>query len=178
MYRHFAFFKKGAYSREWEGQVPEQDIPDSLIGESRQQALNAWATEISHPQQGEIGLDVTHFGYPFGDFCWMTFDEVDRRLEWRIMHRYIQIDRSTWKIDANNESPRPVRSTPDKLVIDITGTVLEPYYGSLFGQLVKRDGGWHLASVQPDFSLPEAALDLAIYVPSQEEAYAYACYND
>jgi len=114
------------------------------MGEERNKVLNEWATQVSYPTPGEVGLDVTQFGYPVGDFCWMTFDEVDRRLEWRTMHKFIQINRATWEIDANNKSPRPVRSTPEKIVIDVTGTALAPFYGSLHGQLTHENGRWIL----------------------------------
>lgn len=169
--RHFAFFRQGTgdYIREWKGPVDEPDIDPMLVGDAREVAMNAWTTDVLQPQPGEIGLDVTQFGYPVGDFCWMRFDEVDRLLDWPVSHKFIQIDRATMQIDTNSDSPRPIRSTPERIVIDITGTPLEPYYGSIFGRLVVRDGRWWLESREAHrLALTEAPIDLDISIPIQE----------
>lgn len=154
--RHFAFFRHdtGEYVREWKGSVPEPAIDLRLTGDAREQALIAWATEVSGGRPGEIGLDVTPFGYPVGDFCWMHFDVIDRCLDWPVAHKFIQIDRATLQIDVNHASPRPVRSTPERLVIDITGTSLEPYHGHIFGRVVRREDGWALEPLRDPAIVP------------------------
>jgi hypothetical protein len=59
-------------------------------------------------------------------------------------------------LDASAHSPRPVRSTPQKLVADVTGTPLEPWVDRLHGQLVRRDGRIVFEPFQP--GLPEAVV--------------------
>lgn len=135
MYRHFAFFRQdtGEYIREIEIDAAMPYINPRLSKEIRQHILDSWATEISEPKENEIGLDVTQFDYPLGDFCWMVFDPVSRMLDWPNMHTFIEINRKTGMIFANVQSPRPVRSTENTLIIDITGTPFEQYYGKIFG---------------------------------------------
>ena len=185
--RHFAFFRQrtGEYIREWKGPVPEPNIDPLLVGDAREIALNQWVTDVSQPQPGEIGLDVTQFDYPVGDFCWMVFRQPEWLLDWPVMHRFIQIDRATMTINVNNESHRPVRSTPNKLVIDITGTAMEPYYGAIFGTLVVREGRWWLEPIEADMdvhglsvpirtplALTERPIDLALPVLHKEVVLA------
>lgn len=167
--RHFAFFRQGTgeYVRDWRGPVPEPDIDPALVGEAREAVLNAWATDVSQPRPGEIGLDVTAFEYEVGDFCWMVFRQPERLLDWPVTHRFIQIDRAALVIHVNCESPRPIRSNADTIVIDITGTALEQFYGHLFGQLVRHKDHWALepmrdasAPTQTQRALEAARIDL------------------
>lgn len=164
--RHLAWFnvQTGAYIGEWQGLVPTPLLPPSLIGDARLMVLNEWLQQVQRvitpsgspypvtwqswdldawddcPDGGAVCLDVTMYQWPVGDFVWAQFDDVDRRLDFREMRKYLEITTSTLMLDANHASPRPVRSTPDKAVIDITGTPLGQLHGRLFGRLVKRDG--------------------------------------
>lgn len=153
MERHFAFFDAvtGVYVREWRGPV-EAYRPRWWHG---QRERDRWATRVSRPAPGEVGLDVTHIGWPVGDFCYCRFDSVDRMLDWGPPRYYIQIhDR---EIIANQESHRPIYGEG---ILDITGTALEPFHGRLFGRLTRVDGRWRLASTAPLPALAEAELDL------------------
>lgn len=141
MRRHFAFFSQtdGAYIREAAGDVPEPRIPAWVNGSIRLALLDRWATKVSQPRPGEIGLDVTQFDYPLGDFAWSSFDLVDRRLDWVEPHYWIEGDIAERRLVANTASPRPIRSHDTRLVLDVTGTPLQQHHGHLFGA-VKRDG--------------------------------------
>lgn len=180
--RHFAFFRQdtGEYVRESAGPVPDPDIDPALTGDARSAALNAWATDVSAPQAGEIGLDVTHIGWPIGDFCYCRFDVVDRSLHWGPPRYYVEIALDRMEIAANQESHRPVRSTdPTRLVIDITGTALEPLHGHLFGRLVRRSRHWaleprhdRLLAEPTQRALEAARIDLdMVTVPIRELAH-------
>lgn len=155
MVRHFAFFSQetGAYIREWRGPVapsPRRATRDEL---------DAWATSVSCPDDGEVGLDVTAIGWPVGDFCYCRLDlaQDPPLLEWGPPRHYVEIDLSTMAIVANQESHRPVRANPGRVVVDITGTALEPLWGSLFGRLRRRDGR---IAVVPPRALGEAPMHL------------------
>lgn len=119
--RHFAFFDgEGACVREWAGPVPEPDIDPRLVGPEREVALNAWATAVSQPAPGEVGLDVTHVGAEVGAFCWAHFDRIDRVLSFPERHRFVQIDKVTGRVSTVMESGMPVESNERHDVIDVT----------------------------------------------------------
>ena len=171
MVRHFAFFRQltGEYIREWAGPVPAPSAWVTRLGWPW--LLNRWATLVSQPQRGEIGLDVTHIGWPVGDFCYCTCDVVDRRLDCGPPRHYIEVHLTTGEIVANQESHRPIRSAvPGQRVLDITGTALEPYHGQLFGRFVPFEGrlifepARHVPRLRK--ALAAAAADLAPVRPS------------
>lgn len=145
--RHYAWFDSttGAYLDDRILDVPLPDIAHSLVGEARQQALNEW-------QQAMVGLprtaclDVTQFAYPEGDFVRARFDLVDRALLWDddALRCYAQVNRAL-RLYCYVTSHRPIRSTPERLVLDVSGTVLEQQFlagNALFGHFAKLDGKW------------------------------------
>lgn len=164
--RHLAWFnvETGAWIGEWLGRVPSPIVPPSMIGDARTMVLNEWQQQTQRlitpagspyqmqdqawdldawddcPPGGAVCLDVTMYNWPVGDFRWAVFDGVDRLLDFREMRAYLELTPATAMLDASVHSPRPVRSTPDKLVADLTGTPLEPWIDHLHGQLVRRDG--------------------------------------
>lgn len=149
--KHFVFFRNGKWIREWKGLVEEPKISYYLTGESREMALNAWATKVSCPEPGEIGLDVTHIDWPVGDFCYCTFDESNRTLDWGPLRYYIEVNLDTLKIISNTISHRPIHDEiPNQHVIDITGTDLEQFHGKLFGRFIYFNGNWKLISKSND----------------------------
>lgn len=164
--RHFIWFRveTSEWIGEWQGRVPEPQVPLSLIGEARLQVVNAWQQQIQRaitpsgspylmtaqawdldawddcPPGGAVCLDVTMYGWPVGDFQWACFDGVDRLLDFREMRAYLEVTPQTAQLDASVRSPRQVFSTPQKLVADVTGTPLEPFVEQLWGRFVRRDG--------------------------------------
>lgn len=164
--RHFAWFRAetGAWIGEWRGRVPAPAIPPVAIGHARQMLLNDWTQQTQRlitptrspyemqsqawdldawddcPAGGAVCLDVTMYGWPVGDFAWAIFDGVDRLLDFRQMRTCLQVTPATVTLDAVARSPRPIRSTADKLIGDITGTSLEPFADHLFGRFVRRQG--------------------------------------
>ena len=164
--RHFAWFhvETGAWIGEWSGRVQAPVVPPSLIGDDRLRVLNAWTQQTQStitpagspyhmreqawdldawddcPPGGAVCLDVTMYRWPVGDFQWAVFDGVDRLLDFREMRSYLQLTPAAATLDASLHSPRPVRSTVQKLVADVTGTPLAPWVDQLHGRLVKRDG--------------------------------------
>ena len=178
--RHFAWFRQdtGQWIGEWAGRVPAPVIPASLIGEARLMLLNEWTHCVqryitphgspNEPQAqawdldawddcqpgGAVCLDVTMYGWPVGDFYWAVFDGVDRLLDFREMRVWLQLSPATAMLDASVRSQRPVRSTSQKLIADITGTPLEPWIDQLHGRLVKCDGRIVFEPFQP--GLPDA----------------------
>jgi len=140
--RHFVFFDQtdGSYIREWRGPVQTPTLPPGLSSEVRKSMLNLWATAVSEPEANEIGLDVTQFNWPVGDFQWSCFDLVDQALLVEEPHHFIQLERATACIDAGVTSARPVRDSETKAILEITGTPLEAIRHSLFGQVRRQDG--------------------------------------
>lgn len=164
--RHLAWFRvdDGFWLGEWAGRVPAPMVPPSVIGDARLMLLNEWVQQTQRlitpsgspyemrsqvwdrdawddcPAGGAVCLDVTLYGWPVGDFYWSVFDGVDRLLDFREMRAFLQLSTETLWLDANVRSPRPIRSTPAKVIGDVTGTPLAPWIGRLHGQFVKRDG--------------------------------------
>lgn len=164
--RHFAWFRheSGQWLGEWAGLVPAPIVPPSVIGDWRLQLLNEWTQQVQRyitpngspyamqeqawdldawddcPAGGAVCLDVTMYRWPFGDFFWALFDGVDRLIDFRHMRAYLQLTPATATFDASVHSARPVRSSPQKLVADVTGTLLEPWVDKIHGRLVRRDG--------------------------------------
>lgn len=177
--RHFAWFTvdTGAWIGEWAGRLPTPVVPPALSGEARRLLLETWQHQAQSaitpagapyptaaavwdldawdtcPSGGAVCLDVTLYGWPVGDFRWAIFDSVDRLLDFRDQRTYVQVTPARAALDVVARSARPIRSTPEKLVIDLTGTSLEPLAGDLFGPLVRRDGRLLLL---PSAALPEA----------------------
>ena len=151
--RHFAWFivETGAYIGEWQGRVPAPVVPQHLIGDARLMVLNEWQQQIQRgitpfasawpttaqawnldawddcPPGGAVCLDVTMYCWPVGDFQWAVFDGVDRLIDFREMRAYLEVTPQTAMRDASVRSPRQVFSTPQKLVVDVTGTPLDPF---------------------------------------------------
>ena len=111
MDRHFAYFDQntGAWIRECRGPVPDPDIDTRLVGDARLGALNTWQQRIAPAGQDEVGLDVTHIGWPVGDFCYCAFDPVTRLLDWGPERFYIEIEMMALEVVANQRSHRPIR---------------------------------------------------------------------
>lgn len=180
--RHFAWFRQedGRWIGEWQGRVPAPVVPPSLTGEARLMVLNEWLQQVQRgitpfasayatsaqawdldawddcPPGGAVCLDVTMYNWPVGDFSWSVFDGVDRLLDFREMRTYLQLTPATATLDASLHSPRPVRSMPQKLVADVTGTPLAPWIDQLHGRLVRRDGRIVFEPFRP--GLPEAVV--------------------
>lgn len=180
--RHLAWFRveTGRWIGEWQGAVPAPVVPPSLIGDARRLVLNEWLQQTQRgitpfasaystmaqawdldawddcPPGGAVCLDVTMYCWPAGDFYWAVFDGVDRLLDFREMRAWLELTPALAMLDASVRSPRPVRSTPQKLVADVTGTPLEPWVDWLHGRLVRRDGRIVFEPVRP--GLPEAVV--------------------
>ena len=158
--RHIAFFRQsdGAWVREWEGQVPVPAFDPALIGDARLAALNGWQQQVIPAELGEIGLDVTHLGWPVGDFCYCTFDPVTRILDWGPDRFYVEIDIMMLEVVANQRSHRPLRAAdPRRHVIDITGTPWEPFHGQIFGRFVQQARGWSFVPSSNQALVPTGA---------------------
>lgn len=186
MLRHFAYFAAASirqvidgvlidvcpYIREWKGEVAAP--PDFILHLEdmplRQRALTGWMEDVAGRAPHEICLDVTSFDYPEGDFCWMVYrpyeeTEPGKRglLDWPDSHTFVQIDRATMRLQAYWQSVRPVRSTPQTMVIDVTGTPWERIYierGALYGTFRVING--HPAFVPDVFA--QRTLDAASHV--------------
>src|SRR3990167_9149155 len=166
IYRHFAWFHRhtGLWLAEWAGDVPAHLVPPELIGDDRLRDLNIWqqkivaqiklgrypaSAELCHAERwdacgpGEaVCLDVTQFGWPIGDHVWHGWNDTDRRIDWQesSMHVFIEVDRSTLRVVANQRSHRPIRdAVVGQHVIDITGTPLAAYHGQIWGRFVWRE---------------------------------------
>lgn len=171
--RHFAFFDrvKGCWLGEWRGVVPSPDIPLAITGDARLGFMDQWQQRVTQnlhrfkvdaaifdqpafdacPKDGAVCLDVTRFGWPVGDHIWHKWNDVDRFLDWGDDHTFIEIDTGQRQIVANQKSHRPIRSSQGRCIIDITGTALASYYGSIFGTLEKGSKGW---MIRPHEYLP------------------------
>ena len=189
--RHFVWFTvhTGGWIGEWQGKVPAPIIPPALVGDARLSLLNEWLHQTQRgitpvasaypmtaqawnldawddcPPGGAVCLDVTMYCWPVGDFYWAVFDGVDRLIDFREMRAYLQLTPATALLDASVRSPRPVRSTPQKLVADVTGTPLEPWIDRLHGRLVRRDGRIVFEPFRP--GLPQAVI---LAITDQNEA--------
>ena len=200
--RHLAWFnvETGGWIGEWQGAVPAPVIPPALIGDARLMLLNEWLQQVQRgitpfasaypptaqawdldawddcPPGGAVCLDVTMYNWPVGDFYWAVFDGVDRLLDFREMRAWLELTPATAILDASVRSPRQVRSMPQKLVADVTGTPLEPWIDQLHGRLVRRDG--RIVFEPFESGLPEAVVlsitdrndDLALLRSLEREA--------
>jgi hypothetical protein len=139
--RHFAYYSQadGSYVRE----VQLPGVPPAWIaalpGALRDYAFSRWSHRRASPRPGEVALDVTQFDYPVGDFCWSVLrfgdgDDGKPLLDFPTEHTFLQLVRVTGSVRAWWRSPRPVRSTEELWVLDVTGTALEALYGT-FGAL-------------------------------------------
>lgn len=182
--RHLAWFRldTGYWLGEWRGAVPAPTVPPELLGEARLQFLNAWLQRVQQfitpagapwdtqasvwneaawddcPPGGAVCLDVSMYGWPVGDFRWAVFDGVDRLLDFRDQRTYLQLRPATARIDAHGRSPRPIRSTPDAVMADVTGTPLEPVAGHLLGQWRRHDGRLVWVPDDAHATLPDPAM--------------------
>jgi hypothetical protein len=146
---HVAYFAQadGSWIREAHGLVEAPDLDPTLMGEARLGALNAWQQRVAPAGRGEVGLDVTGFGWPLGQFRYCRFDIKDRRLDWGPPRAYIEIDLRSRMVVANVRTHLPiVPAVPGQVILDITGTAWEPYHGRVFGVLTRTPAGW---MVQP-----------------------------
>ena len=100
-----------------------------------------------------VCLDVTHLGWPVGDHYWHRWDAIDQALESPVQRLHLQVDRATRRLDANQTSSRPIRSTAAKAMLDITDSALAPFHGHLLGPVVRREGRWVLPSAPVEMSV-------------------------
>ena len=202
--RHFAWFSlDGHWLGEWCGTVPSPPVRLlAQVGDARTLGLNAWLQEIQrmitpfaspYPADDEmwnesawdtceeghaVCLDVTHIGWPVGDHYWHHWNALDQTLESPVNRLHLQVDRATRRLDANQTSSRPIRSTMDKAMLDVTGTPLAPFHGSLLGPVVRQDGRWILPYAKPEISAAvndalaatEYAVDMALAAAPEKEA--------
>ena len=170
--RHLAWFRleDGQFLGEWRGEIaPPPGHLLMQVGESRAMGLNAWLHEIQRlisptgspyacvehawdqgawddcPAGGAVCLDVTKFGWPVGDQRCHVWDTVEAGIDYPYMREFIQIDRESRQIDANQSSSRSIRSSPEKAMLDITGTALAPFHRALTGTLSHELGRWTIA---------------------------------
>jgi|GEM_PF-6664995 len=170
-WRHLCWFRldDGQWLGEWRGRLPSP--PTHLlaqVGDARMIGLNAWLQDAQRmitpegspyetnehcwdlaawddcPNGGAVCVDVTKFHWPIGDQYFHRWDTVSAGIESAQMRQYIQVDRSRLEIDANQSSSRFVRPTMEKAIMDITGTALEPFHGSIHGKLTLENGRWVL----------------------------------
>lgn len=169
--RHIAYFdqRSGVCLREWLGELPEPDIDPTLVGDGRLAAMNTFQQSVAPALVNEIGLDVTHIGWPVGDFCYCVFDPVTRFLDWGPERFYIELATATLEVTANQRSHRPIReSHAGHHVFDITGTPWERFHGQIFGRFVRHERGWAflpssnqvMMSVRARQALAEAPIDI------------------
>ena len=169
--RHFAWFRleDGQWLGEWQGHVPPPPAHLLMqVGDARMIGMNAWLQETQRfitpmgspydvreqcwdqdawddcPDGGAVCVDVTKFNWPVGDQYFHQWNTLDGGIEYPDMRHYIQLDRASKYIDANQSSSRFIRPTEQKALLDITGTALAPFHGSLHGQLTHENGRWLL----------------------------------
>lgn len=164
--RHLAWFDTatGGWLGEWDGALPVPVVPATLTGDARMQVMNAWLQRVQgaitpsgspyvvEAQAWDLAawdacadgaavcLDVSLYGWPVGDFRWACFDQVDGLVDFREWRVYLEVQRQTARLDVNLRSPRQVSSTPERVIVDVTGTPLAPHVGRLFGRFERRDG--------------------------------------
>jgi hypothetical protein len=171
MTRHIAWFRleDGQWLGEWRGRLPPP--PAHLlthVGDTRKIGLNAWLQDAQRmitpsgspyethehcwdlaawddcPTGGAVCVDVTKFNWPLGDQYFHEWNTLDAGIEYPDERKYIQVDRASRAIDANQSSSRFVRPSAEKSILDITGTTLESFHGSLHGKLTFEHGRWML----------------------------------
>lgn len=170
--RHLAWFRleDGQWLGEWKGHLPPP-LAHLLaqVGDARTIGMNAWLQDAQRmitpegspydvhehcwdlaawddcPAGGAVCVDVTQFGWPLGDQYFHAWNTLDAGIEYPGERKYIQVDRASQEIDGNHSSSRFVRPTEKKALLDITGTALEPFHGSIHGKLALENGRWVLA---------------------------------
>jgi hypothetical protein len=174
--RHLAWFRidDGQWLGEWRGDLAPPPVHLLMQGgESRAIGLNAWLHEIQRlisptgspyacgeqawdqgawddcPAGGAVCLDVTKFGWPVGDQRCHVWDTVEAGIDYPYMREFIQIDRESRQIDANQSSSRFIRPTEQKAILDITGTELALFHRSIAGTLTREHGRWVLTGAPP-----------------------------
>ena len=172
MTRHLTWWRveDGQWLGEWKGHLPPP--PSHLLaqtGDARNIGLNAWLQDKQQmitpsgspydvseqcwditawrdcPDGGAVCVDVSRFGWPVGDQYFHEWNTLDAGIEYPDERKYIQIDRATQSIDGNCRSSRFIRPTAEKAQLDITGTLLASFHGSITGKLSNENGRWMLA---------------------------------
>tara|TARA_R110002110_G_scaffold167960_9_gene369123 strand:- start:572 stop:1192 length:621 start_codon:yes stop_codon:yes gene_type:complete len=202
--RHFAWFHldDGHWLGEWRGTVPSPPVRLlSKVGDARILGMNAWLQETQRmitpfaspyvvidemwdeaawdtcEKGSAVCLDVTHLGWPVGDHYWHRWDAIDQALESPVQRLHLQVDRATRRLDVNQTSSRPIRSTAAKAMLDITDTPLAPFHGNLLGPVVRQDGRWVLPSAPAEMSAAitdaleatECVVDMALAAAPEKE---------
>jgi hypothetical protein len=170
--RHLAWFRidDGQWLGEWRGDLAPPPVHLLMQGgDARRIGMNAWLHEIQRlitplgspyacveqvwdhvawdecPDGGAVCVDVTKFGWPVGDQRFHVWDTVEAGIDYPDMREFIQVDRESHRIDANQSSSRSIRSSPEKAMLDITGTALAPFHRALTGTLSHEPGRWTIA---------------------------------
>jgi|TARA_R110000824_G_scaffold21078_6_gene78861 hypothetical protein len=181
--RHFTYFRieDGRWLGEWRGYVPSPPTRIlSLVGDQRTLAMNAWAMDVQRtitpdgspyrdidqawdleewhacPAGMAVCVDTTQFNWPVGDQYWHRWNAIDQAIEYPEPRHYLQIDTRRREIVANTTSSRPIRASfkaPDTNILDITGSSLQEFHGSLLGSLDHQDDRrWVLLDVPQHLS--------------------------
>ena len=163
---HFAYYRQrdGAYL--YERLIPVA-VPMRLAllpADRRPHVFNRWANRVARPRWGEVAIDVSRFDYPIGDFVWSVLRfgagiEGRPLLDFPEERTFVQIEKQTGQLVAWTKAPRPVRSTADRWVIDVTGLAWEAAYG-VFGRFVETGGRVAFLPELGRPALPEAAAEL------------------
>lgn len=161
--RHFAYFAQadGSYLREQLADGPAAPAWYAWMAPAlRRQLVQRWAHRLARPARGEVAIDVSSFDYPLGDFRWavLRFGDGDGGrplLDFPVVRTFMQIDRVSSQLVGWARSSRPIRSTANRVVLDVTGTTWEAVYG-VFGQFGRMPGGPYLFC--PDRATSPAAL--------------------
>ena len=202
-WRHLCWFRldDGQWLGEWRGRLPSP--PTHLlaqVGDARMIGLNAWLQDAQRmitpegspyetnehcwdlaawddcPNGGAVCVDVTKFHWPIGDQYFHRWDTVSAGIESSQVRKYIQVDRASREIDANQSSSRFVRPTEQKAILDITGTNLAQFHGDIHGTLTCGNGRWVLTGSPAhvaqgiQHALDDSAVDIqAALLPHAEE---------
>jgi hypothetical protein len=201
--RHLAWFRidDGQWLGEWRGDLAPPPVHLLMQGgDARRIGMNAWLHEIQRlitplgspyacveqvwdlvawdecPEGGAVCVDVSGYKWPVGDHRHHRWDAVEAGLDYPQMRLFIQVDRESHRIDANQCSSRPVRPSDTKAMLDVTGTALAPFHGSVTGHLSRAHGRWaltgapvHIADgIQHALDVGEADIDGALAPPPQK----------
>jgi hypothetical protein len=199
--RHLTFFRAedGQWLGEWQGEVPAPPINVlSLVGDQRTLALNAWLHETQQmitpsgspypmideawdldawndcPEHGAVCVDTSSYNWPVFHQRFHLWNAIDQGIEYPDSRHYLQIDTRRREIVANTTSSRPIRASvgnPDTTILDITGSSLQEFHGSLLGPLdrhgerrwVLRDAPKHLSDgIQHELDANSTTVDRAL----------------